>query len=360
MKVLFISRSTIFSVPGGDTVQMQYTAKELMKLGIEVTIFDHESDVEYEKYDLLHFFNLTRPASILFHTSKCTLPYVVSTIFVQYDFYRVQKPWSKMGLATRVFGLDGIEYLKTTAKHFLKKEKLSYLPFLIKGQRNSIKIVLKGAAAILPNSVSEANRVARTYNVNVETFIVPNGIDFDKFEGVLSVERIPNQLICVGQIEPRKNQMNLIKAIKDLDVTLLIVGNPAPNHANYMEKCKEIASDKVEFISRINQEELVKYYQSSSVHILPSWFETTGLSSLEAAYLGCKVVVSPNGDTRDYFGEYANYCNPGSVSSITEAIKIAVDRSYSNRLKELIIEEFNWKKTAEKTKECYKILRSKL
>jgi glycosyltransferase involved in cell wall biosynthesis len=360
MKVLFISRATIFSVPGGDTVQMEYTAKELMNLGIEVTILDNLSSVEYEKYDLLHFFNLTRPASILFHTRKCNLPYVVSTIFVQYDFYKLQNPWSKMGLATRIFGLDGIEYLKTVAKHFLGIEKLNYLPFLFMGQRNSIKMVLKGAAAILPNSVSEANRVAKIYKVYVESFVVPNGIDFENFEGISSIVRNPNQLICVGQIEPRKNQLNLIKAIKDLNVTLLIIGNSAPNHGNYLEECKELASDNVEFISRINQEELVKYYQSSSVHILPSWFETTGLSSLEAAYLGCKVVVSPNGDTQDYFGEYANYCNPGSVNSITKAIENALDRSYSSRLKELIIEEFNWKKTAEKTKNCYESIRNKI
>lgn len=353
MKVLFVSRSTIFSVPGGDTVQMNNTAKELNKLGVDVTIWNNGETLNYESYDMIHFFNLTRPAAILYHTSKCNLPYVVSTIFVQYDFYKTIKPWSAMGLATRIFGLDGIEYLKTTAKYFLGKEKLHYLPFLIKGQRKSIQAVLSAAAAILPNSQSESRRVYECYGIKTKEFIVPNGIDFEKFKMKLKVNRVRNQLLCVGQIEPRKNQLNLIKAVEKLDVSLIIIGDSAPNHLSYLKACKALSSHKVQYIPRISQEELVGYYASSSVHVLPSWFETTGLSSLEAAYLGCKIVVSPNGDTQDYFGEYANYCDPGSVSSIQNAIETALESSHSKKLQDRILQDFNWKEAAKKTKLCY-------
>lgn len=359
MRVLFISRSTIFSVPGGDTVQMECTANELRKMGVEVTIWDNQADLEYDSYDLIHFFNLTRPAAILFHTTKCSIPYVVSTIYVQYDFYKTLYPWSLMGLATRILGIDGIEYLKTAVKHFLGKEKLDYLPFLFKGQKKSIRDVLAGASAILPNSKSEALRVFKNYRIKTKEFIVPNGIDFEKFDHDLDLERVSNQLICVGQIEPRKNQLNLIKAIDKLDVTLLIVGDSAPNHTSYLETCKATASDKVQFIPRISQEELVRYYLSSAIHILPSWFETTGLSSLEAAYLGCKIIVSPNGDTRDYFGEFANYCDPSSVTSIQRSIETSLGASYPNEMRELIKKEFNWQKTAAKTKQCYESIKIK-
>lgn len=353
MKVLFISRSTIFSVPGGDTVQMEFTAKELRNLGVEVDLLTFDKEIDYAQYDLLHFFNITRPAAILAHTTNSNLPYVVSTIFVQYDFYKILAPFSKMGVASRIFGLDGIEYLKTVMKHFLNKEKLDYLPFLWKGQQKSIKQVLTGAAAVLPNSQSELNRVVKEYGVQVYSQIIPNGIDLEKFGNYNNTQRIDNQLICVGQIEPRKNQLNLIKAIENLDVTLKIIGNPAPNHQNYYAKCKKLASKKVEFVPRVSQEKLVPFYLSSSIHVLPSWFETTGLSSLEAAYLGCKLVVSPNGDTFDYFGDLANYCSPSSVPSIHQAIVSSMKREYSGDLKKRIENEFNWKQTAKLTLECY-------
>jgi glycosyltransferase involved in cell wall biosynthesis len=153
--------------------------------------------------------------------------------------------------------------------------------------------------------------------------------------------------------------LNLIKAIDNLDVTLLIVGDSAPNHTSYLETCKAAASDKVQFIPRISQEELVYYYLSSAIHILPSWFETTGLSSLEAAYLGCKLIVSPNGDTRDYFGEFANYCDPSSVTSIQRSIETSLGAHYQNEVRELIKKEFNWLSTAKKTKQCYESIKIK-
>ena len=30
--------------------------------------------------------------------------------------------------------------------------------------------------------------------------------------------------------------------------------------------------------------------------------------------MDCAVVVTPNGDTREYFGDYAQYCAPGDES----------------------------------------------
>ena len=360
MRILFISRKTIFLVPGGDTVQMVETANELKKMGVEVDIFDQQKEVDYMNYDLLHFFNLTRPADILFHTTKSDVPYVVSTIFVQYDFYKYLSPYSGMGLATRLVGLDGIEYLKTTLKHGLGKEKLIYFPYVWKGQKKSIQEVLINAEAILPNSASEAKRVSKSYGIEVAEYIVPNGINTQEFCFTEDTERVSNLLICVGQIEPRKNQLNLIRAANQLDVSLVIIGNPAPNHRAYFEECKKVATEKVTFVTRVKQKQLIPYYLSSAIHILPSWFETTGLSSLEAAYLGCKIIVSPNGDTKDYFGDYATYCEPQSVQSIKEAIIGALKREFSDELKQVIESNFTWRKAAERTKECYQSILAKL
>ena len=62
-----------------------------------------------------------------------------------------------------------------------------------------------------------------------------------------------------------------------------------------------MASKNVISFDHIPQQELVQYYQKAKVHILPSWFETTGLSSLEAAAMGCNIVITDKGDTKEYF-----------------------------------------------------------
>jgi len=51
MKVLFQSRTTLFSVPGGDTVQLVKTAEYLRKLGVEVDI-STELEPCLDVYDL--------------------------------------------------------------------------------------------------------------------------------------------------------------------------------------------------------------------------------------------------------------------------------------------------------------------
>jgi glycosyltransferase involved in cell wall biosynthesis len=62
------------------------------------------------------------------------------------------------------------------------------------------------------------------------------------------------------------------------------------------------------------------------VHVLASWFETTGLVSLEAAMMDCNVVVTKKGDTVEYFSDMAYYCEPDDINSIRNAI----EKAYNN------------------------------
>src|SRR5450432_1736370 len=87
MKILFISRSTLFKDKGGDSIQIIQTANELRKLGVEVDIRLTNESIDYSNYDLIHFFNIIRPADILPHLSRFRKPYAVSTIYVDYSEY---------------------------------------------------------------------------------------------------------------------------------------------------------------------------------------------------------------------------------------------------------------------------------
>ena len=80
MKVAFITRATLHTVKGGDTIQVLQTAKQLVQLGFSVDVKLTHEEINYAYYDLLHFFNITRPADILFHIQKAGKPFVISTI----------------------------------------------------------------------------------------------------------------------------------------------------------------------------------------------------------------------------------------------------------------------------------------
>ena len=53
MKVVFVSRSTILAVPGGDTIQMKNTANALAKFGVHIDFYQGIGDqgqLEASKY----------------------------------------------------------------------------------------------------------------------------------------------------------------------------------------------------------------------------------------------------------------------------------------------------------------------
>jgi glycosyltransferase involved in cell wall biosynthesis len=353
MKVVFISRSTLYSTRVGDTTQVEQTAKHLRLLGIHVDIKLTTDNIEYEKYDLLHFFNLIRPNDILHHLQKTNKPIIVSPIYVDYSDFDQHDRQGMTRLMARAFGKHGSEYLKTVFRSLIGQDSSTSFTYLL-GHKRAIKAILKRTSMLLPNSKSEAGRIENDFGNKLAYLVIPNAIDTELFHTKDGVDRNKKQVICVAQIEGRKNQHRLIDATKDLDVDLVLIGRPSPNNRSYFDYCKKMAHLRVRFIDFLVHDELTGWYNRSAVHVLPSWFETTGLTSLEAAACGCKLVVSDNGDTDEYFSGGAEFCRANSTESIKSAIERALESDYRSVLHQRIKDEFNWANTAKKTLDAYK------
>ena len=351
MNVLFISRATLYESPGGDTVQILKTAEELRKLNVNVEIGLTSDDFNYEKYDIVHFFNIIRPADILYHFKKSKIN-VISTIFVDYTESELYAGTFLRKFITNFLGVDNAEYLKTIVKSFSGKEKIRSKSFIYKGHYNSVKYLYENADALLPNSNSEADRLQKKYGItNALLYKIVNSVELT--ENVVPNQKYKDAVICVGRIERRKNQLNLIKAVKELNLTCYIIGKPAINDYGYYELCKEHATKNVFFINDLPQHEIYSIMKAAKVHVLPSWFETTGLVSLEAAYYGCNIVITNKGDQMEYFQDNAFYCEPENVISIKNAILKAYQVPFNECFRKYIENQYNWKQTAEQTKKCY-------
>ena len=354
MKVAFITRSTLYSIPGGDTVQVVQTARLLAEMGVCADVLLSDQDISYDQYDLLHFFNIIRPADILYHSKKARIPFVVSTILCNYSEYDKHH---RKGIGV-VFGFlpaDSIEYLKTMARWLLRRDRLGSLEYTWKGQRKSIREILSNAVMILPNSESEYRRVMQNYPCDVDCMVIPNGINPGLFKCDDDVEKDERLVICVARIEGIKNQLNLIKALNNTRFRLLIIGAPAPNQMSYYRECRSMAATNISFIDHVPQHELVKYYRQAKVHILPSWFETTGLSSIEAAAMRCNIVITDKGDTREYFGDDAFYCDPSTPKSIFDAVEKASTASFNDDFRKKILKQYTWEQAAQQTLKAYKL-----
>lgn len=354
MRIAFITRSTLYNDPGGDTVQILQTARQLKELGVTVDVLKTNDPIQYDIYDLLHFFNLSRPADILYHISKRHSPFVISPILVDYSEYDKQHRHGFSGAVLRYFSPAANEYLKTIARWLTGKDILRSKSYIWKGQKKSIRKVLEQASAILPNSDMEYHELTRLYNLKGPCYSIPNGINTKLFIDEKDQVKDEKLLLCVGRIEGRKNQLNLIKAINNSAYTLYIIGSAAANQKKYFETCKKIAARNIVFIDQLPQESLINYYKKAKVHILASWFETCGLSSMEAAAMGCNIVITDKGFTRSYYGNDAFYCEPNDPQSIYNAIERAAKAPPPLLLKKRITTCYTWEIAAMATLAAYK------
>jgi len=354
LKILFITRSTLYKVKGGDTIQVVNTAKYLTKLGVEIDIKLCDEKITYDKYDLIHFFNIIRPADILSHITDSGKPFVISPIFVDYSEFEKKERAGLFGFAAKILPADSLEYVKVIARYIFNGEKIVSPSYLLLGQKAAIKKILKKATMLLPNSKNEYNRLLKRYHVERPFKIIFNAVDTEIFNpSIEDGKRDSNLVLCVGRIEGIKNQLNLIKALNNTAFRLILIGSASMNHKQYYQQCREIAAPNVQFIENIPQEELIQYYCKAKVHVLPSWFETTGLSSLEAAAMGCNIVITDKGDTREYFGDWAHYCDPALTESIFTAVQTAAVSEFPRSLQTKIFSLYTWQEAASKTLQAY-------
>lgn len=355
MKIAFISRSTLFTVPGGDTRQAMLTAEYLRKNGIEVEICLSKDRINYSQYDLLHFFNIIRPADIIRHIRTSKKPYVVSPVFVEYGKVNDDARKGIKGLLRKVFSDDFLEYIKTVARAVKNGEKIVSKEYLIWGHVRSVKYVAKNAACLLPNSQSEYNRFYNAYHLACKYHVVPNGIDKKNTLRIYPEDaQYKGSVIFMGRIEHLKNQLGLIRALNNTEYKVFIHGKPSPNSMAYYQQCLAEAGPNITIGDWLEEEELYTAYSNARVHVLPSYFETTGLSSLEAAVMGCNIVVTPRGDTEDYFGEHAWYCDPDDIGSIKRAVDEAYHAPYDEKFRQYILDHYTWERAAEETLKVYR------
>jgi glycosyltransferase involved in cell wall biosynthesis len=356
MNILMIVRSNLYTSAGGDTTQIDMTATHLRKLGVGVDIVLSNEVKNLEGYDLLHFFNIIRPDDILPFINTGRIPFVVSTIFVDYTEYERNNRSGTLGFLFRQLSSGQVEYCKAVARWVFNGDRLQSGYYILNGHRASMKKVVQQSRLLLPNSHSEYQRLESYLQEPAPYRKVVNAIDSALFkDDVVENSTYKNHVLCVGRIEGRKNQLNLIKALMNTPVQLTIIGKASPNHSGYFDACKTLAAtaNNILFIEHLSHKELVSIYKAAKVHVLPSWFETTGLSSLEAGVMDCNIVVTKKGDTTEYFEDMAYYCEPDEVESIRDCVMQAYNAPVNPNLKTYILQHYSWERTAEQTLLAY-------
>jgi glycosyltransferase involved in cell wall biosynthesis len=220
------------------------------------------------------------------------------------------------------------------------------------------KAIFESADLLLPNSHMEADALMADLDLTTPMRIVPNAVDPRLFPpGLPWDER--DGVLYVGRLEPHKNQLGLIQALRGTGIPLTIVGGPHPHHPAYAEAVHAEAGATVTLLGQTPQESLKDVYARARVHAMPSGFETTGLASLEAAVSGCNVVTTNVGYAREYLGDLAWYCAPHDPASIRSAVIEALAAPPQHALRERVLDQYTWDQTAAATAAAYRELASR-
>ncbi|AWI06920.1 glycosyltransferase family 4 protein [Clostridium drakei] len=324
MKVLLCIRNDYYRNFAGDSMQALKTAKYLKKMGVEVDI-NNGAIIDYSNYDIVHLFNLTR-------------------IGETYNYYKRAKFYNKNIVLSSVY--------------WDLKKYYSYI-----NDFNDIKLwnkcksyrlaMLKGCRMVYPNSEMEGNIIKKEFGDFVPYDVIYNGVEIEHDEGILynfkEKFHLSNYVLCVGRICHRKNQLALARACNNLGLQLVLIGNV--NDKEYFNKCMQYGN--VIYLGFMDGYNIYNSYRFCETHVLPSFVETPGLSSLEAAAVGCNIVSTSEGSTFEYFNNMVEYCNPYDENSISEAIEKAIKKQKNDILKRHVLNNFSWEKCIKKLYDSY-------
>ncbi len=369
MKVLMQIRQNVYTLSGGDTVQMKKTREALIKQGYDVDIsLDLYPDLS--QYDVVHLFNITRVQETYIQIKNAVQhqkPVVISTIYwPNTEFEKLNGGLGIRGALGKVLTIDQMESVKAFAKFLLLNQRDEGTKYLMyHSYKKMQRYILEHSDVFLPNAQEEMHQIELNLGYkapNSQIVVVPNAIDTDAvFAATESsthrYDKYKGWLVCVGRIDSRKNQLKLLDALEGSEYKLLLIGKCSSGQKNYFGKVMERieGNPNIEYIEQVPNTELYQIYKQCKVSILPSWFETPGLVSLEAASMGCNIVVSGKGTTKDYFGNYAYYCDVTDPKSIRNQIDKAYNSPFKEDFRKKILSDYTWDKAAEMTVKGYKL-----
>ena len=213
---------------------------------------------------------------------------------------------------------------------------------------------------VMPNSQAEAEQLVRYFQVPAERIhVVPNGAE-ERFaradpEPFARLVGARDFVLCAGRIEPRKNQLGLLRAMRGSGVPVVVLGDAACGHESYASECRRAAGEEVRFVGRLEHDDplLASAYAACACLALAGWYETPGLVALEAGMSGTPLVLPRGGCAGEYFGEMADYVKPNDLAGIRRAVLAALRRGRSRTLAEHVRRNFSWTTAARVTAEGY-------
>ena len=199
IRALFVSYPASFQNIGGGEILLSKLKAYLEKEGADVKLFDMWRD-RVENYDIVHVFGSVKDCLGLIRVANARrVKVAITPIF-----------WSSWNRAFNTYGSMS-EKLEFFVRHAMK--------LLFPRFSSARRSMLACSDLIFPNSDMEKKQIHRLFAIpQSKMSVVYNGVDrgFLEADPELFRQRFGQEkfILSIGRIEPRKNQLNLIRAMR--------------------------------------------------------------------------------------------------------------------------------------------------
>ncbi|KRO59221.1 MAG: hypothetical protein ABR98_02545 [Cryomorphaceae bacterium BACL7 MAG-120910-bin2] len=359
MKVLFFTRRTLHLQPGGDRVHVLETMEALRAKGHDVQLVLEtkalRAALKNTSWDVLHSFNIGRIADQYpcYQARKQypKLKWAISTIWVDYRAYDRKR----LGLL-RHLPYRWIEFTKLLGRALLSGDRWPALALL--WLPSPFQQFAWAADYLFCTSEAEAHRIKTHTGLGQSVQVVPPGAEHiwavpaaNKREG----------WVVLGRIEGLKNQVAAVEAWiklkgRGMNEPLTIIGDPAPNHPRYVRKLKTAIARantlgvNVSWEPAVPPDHVPHLLAKARGVLIPSLFETYGLTALEGLRSGCQVVLSSAAESAAQLAPWVHLSAPNAG-----AIADAVWGAHQIPKEAMPSDDMSWSKAAERLELAYQI-----
>lgn len=138
-----------------------------------------------------------------------------------------------------------------------------------------------------------ANKIRQDYSNRDNIYVIYNIVNITRKH---EIEKDPLMILSTGGGMPRKNNLAICEAIKNINngltrnkkIRYIVAGKSY----DYEEEFKKY--DFVDFIGDVSHDEVLRLMSKSKIYIQNSIFETFGLAVVESIECGCDVILSKN------------------------------------------------------------------
>lgn len=157
----------------------------------------------------------------------------------------------------------------------------------------------------------------------------------DEKENLKEKFSLPNRYILnVGTVEPRKNVLTVIKAIRETRYHLVIVGRPTEYKKQLVAYIMQNnLQDRIHFPENVQMQELAIMYRLADLFCYPSIFEGFGIPIIEALFSEVPVIASIGGCFPEAGGPGSVYLDNKKPEDWTKEIdRLMKDESERKRM----------------------------